>query len=143
MRLYPAPYRRDIRDILKQCGVTKPPVDLCQLVGYLGLGYTEYFSPYEFEALILPYKKEVWAVVNSNQPETHRRFTLAHHISTCDTNFTHSSVKAKRDFPFRNRPLNITRNMHRKLMRTFSPRNSSFLATCYGGISEGASPRTK
>ncbi len=40
--------------------------------------YVEMFSLSEVEAIILPYNGLACAIVNTNQPETHYRFTLAH-----------------------------------------------------------------
>jgi Zn-dependent peptidase ImmA (M78 family) len=42
------------------------------------MGYVELFSLSEVEAIILPFEERPYAVININQPEASRRFTLAH-----------------------------------------------------------------
>jgi Zn-dependent peptidase ImmA (M78 family) len=75
----PEYFREYVREILDECGVKQPPVDLRRIVEYyIDMGYVEMFSLSEVEAIILPYELRPYAIVNTNQPEIHCRFTLAH-----------------------------------------------------------------
>ncbi len=74
----PTKFTEEIKLILSQCGITNPPVDLGKVASNEGLTYTEYLSPYEFEAMILRLKGQAHAIVNTSEAEPRRRFTLAY-----------------------------------------------------------------
>jgi len=77
--LQPENFREYIREILDECGVNQPPVDLRRVGEYcFDLIYVEKFSLSEVEAIILPYRNRGYAIVNTNQTESHCRLTLAH-----------------------------------------------------------------
>jgi Zn-dependent peptidase ImmA (M78 family) len=73
--------RQAARQLLKDCGITKPPVDLRVVAEKLGLGYEEVdYFPDDVEALVVPMEDRTVAVVNKNFPVNRRRFTLAHEL---------------------------------------------------------------
>lgn len=73
--------RQAARQLLKDCGITEPPVDLRIVAEKLGLGYEEVdYFPEDVEALIVPMKERTVAVVNKNFPRNRRRFSLAHEL---------------------------------------------------------------
>lgn len=68
-------------NLLKKCGITDPPVDLRIVVRHCGLDYEEVdYFPDDVDALIVPMTDRTVAVVNKNQSETRRRFSLAHEL---------------------------------------------------------------
>lgn len=73
--------RQAARQLLKDCRISDPPVDLRVVAAKLGLGYEEVdYFPDDVEALIVPMEDRTVAVVNKNFPKNHRRFSLAHEL---------------------------------------------------------------
>lgn len=73
--------RKAARDLLKQCNISEPPIDLRVVAEKLGLGYEEVdYFPDDVEALIVAMDDRTVAVVNKNFPKNKRRFTLAHEL---------------------------------------------------------------
>ncbi len=73
--------RQAARQLLKDCGISEPPVDLRVVAEKLGLGYEEVdYFPDDVEALLVPMEDGTIAVVNKNFPTNKRRFSLAHEL---------------------------------------------------------------
>lgn len=73
--------RQAARQLLKDCRISDPPVDLRVIAEKLGLAYEEVdYFPDDVEALIVPMEDRTVAVVNKNFPENRRRFSLAHEL---------------------------------------------------------------
>jgi Zn-dependent peptidase ImmA (M78 family) len=73
--------REAARKLLRDCGITEPPVNLQLVSEKLGLGYEEVdYFPDDVEALIITMGERTVAVVNKNFSETSRRFSLAHEL---------------------------------------------------------------
>jgi Zn-dependent peptidase ImmA (M78 family) len=73
--------RKAALELLKRCGINKPPVDLRTIVDKLGLSYEEVdYFPDDVDSLIIPIENRVVAVVNLKQSKSRRRFSLAHEI---------------------------------------------------------------
>lgn len=73
--------REAARRLLRDCRITEPPVDLRVIAKKLGLEYEEVdYFPDDVDALIVPMADRAVAVVNKNQSETRRRFSLAHEL---------------------------------------------------------------
>jgi len=73
--------RKAARQLLKDCGITDPPVDLQVVIKKCGLAYDEvdYFED-DVAAIIIPMEGRVVAVVNQKTSLTRRRFSLAHEL---------------------------------------------------------------
>lgn len=73
--------RKAARQLLTQCKVIEPPVDLIAIAKYCGLEYQEvdYFED-NVDALIVPFDGRVVAAVNQKSPPNRRRFSLAHEL---------------------------------------------------------------
>ncbi len=73
--------RRAASQLLRDCQISDPPVDLEKVAEHLGLGYEEVdYFPDDVEALIVPMEDRTVAVVNKNFPKNRRRFSLAHEL---------------------------------------------------------------
>lgn len=73
--------RQAASQLLKDCRISDPPVDLQIVAQHLGLGYEEVdYFPDDVEALIVPMEDRTVAVVNKNFPKNRRRFSLAHEL---------------------------------------------------------------
>jgi len=73
--------RQAARQLLKDCRIANPPIDLRIVAEKLGLGYEEVdYFPDDVEALIVPMEDRTVAVVNKNFPKNSRRFSLAHEL---------------------------------------------------------------
>lgn len=73
--------RKYARQLLKRCGITRPPVDLPLIINLEGLEYQEVdYFPDDVDALIIPMGTRVVAAVNQNQSQNRRRFSLAHEL---------------------------------------------------------------
>jgi Zn-dependent peptidase ImmA (M78 family) len=75
-------HARDVaRRLFERSGITAPPVDLHLIIEMCGLRYEEVdYFPDDIDALIIVTKEGATAVVNKNQPEKRRRFSLAHEL---------------------------------------------------------------
>lgn len=73
--------RRAAINLLKECKITEPPVDLLAIVKRCGLKYEEvdYFDD-DVDALIIPFEGQIIAAVNINSSVNRRRFSLAHEL---------------------------------------------------------------
>jgi Zn-dependent peptidase ImmA (M78 family) len=73
--------RKAARQVLKECGITEPPVDLLAVIKKYGLEYDEvdYFDD-DVDAMIIPMEGRVIAVVNKKSHVHRRRFSLAHEL---------------------------------------------------------------
>lgn len=71
--------RKAAHQILKECGISEPPVDLLTIVKKRGLEYDE-DDCFEdgVDAMIVPMDGRVIAVVNKKSHINRRRFSLAH-----------------------------------------------------------------
>src|SRR5688572_9219609 len=67
--------------VLKECGITQPPVDLLTVTRKYGLEYQEvdYFED-NVDAMIVTLDGRVIAAVNKNSSLNRRRFSLAHEL---------------------------------------------------------------
>lgn len=73
--------RKAAIELLKQCGIKDPPVDLIIITNKLGLSYEEIdYFPDDVDALIIPMEGRIVAAVNLKQSRVRRRFSLAHEI---------------------------------------------------------------
>lgn len=73
--------KNSVKEILSDCGITEPPVDLRIVTEHFSLRYVKVsYLPDDIDTLILPNGNHVDAVVNKDQPETHIRFSLAHQL---------------------------------------------------------------
>jgi Zn-dependent peptidase ImmA (M78 family) len=75
-------YARDVaRRLFERSGITIPPVDLYLIIEMCGLRYEEVdYFPEDVDALIIVTKEGAVAVINKNQQEKRRRFSLAHEL---------------------------------------------------------------
>ena len=73
--------RRAALKVLKECGITDPPIDLLTITAKHGLEYQEvdYFED-DVDAMIIKLDGRVIAAVNSNSSLNRRRFSLAHEL---------------------------------------------------------------
>jgi Zn-dependent peptidase ImmA (M78 family) len=73
--------RKAAIELLKNCRINDPPVDLRIITDKLGLLYEEvdYFDE-DVDSLIIPVDDRVVAAVNLKQSRVRRRFSLAHEI---------------------------------------------------------------
>jgi hypothetical protein len=73
--------RRAALSVLKDCGITDPPVDLLSVTSKYGLEYQEvdYFED-GVDAMIIKLDGRVIAAVNANSSVNRRRFSLAHEL---------------------------------------------------------------
>ena len=73
--------RRAALSVLKECGITDPPVDLVTVTRKYGLEYQEvdYFEE-DVDAMIISFEGRVIAAVNANSSINRRRFSLAHEL---------------------------------------------------------------
>lgn len=73
--------RKAARQLLKDCGIVDPPVDLLTIIKKCRLEYEEvdYFED-DVAALIIPIEDRIVAVVNQKTSLTRRRFSLAHEL---------------------------------------------------------------
>lgn len=73
--------RRLAKQLLRDSHVRKPPVDLRHIATHCGLRYEEVdYFPDDVDALIISAEDGPVAVVNKNQSNNRRRFSLAHEL---------------------------------------------------------------
>lgn len=73
--------KNSVKEILTNCGITGPPIDLRIVAEHFGLRYVETNNlPDNVEALILSKGSHVDAVINKDASEIHCRFSLAHQL---------------------------------------------------------------
>jgi hypothetical protein len=73
--------RRAALSVIRECGITDPPIDLLTVTRKYGLEYQEvdYFED-SVDALIIKLDGRVIAAVNANSSANRRRFSLAHEL---------------------------------------------------------------
>ena len=73
--------RRVAKQLLRAADVRQPPVDLRRITTHHGLTYEEVdYFPDDVDALIVNTEDGTVAVVNKNQSNNRRRFSLAHEL---------------------------------------------------------------
>lgn len=73
--------RRVAKQLLRDSKVRQPPVDLRHIANHCGLKYEEVdYFPDDVDALIVSAEDGPVAVVNKNQSNNRRRFSLAHEL---------------------------------------------------------------
>jgi Zn-dependent peptidase ImmA (M78 family) len=73
--------RRVAKQLLRASKVLQPPVDLRRIAAGCGLKYEEVdYFPDDVDALIVTTEEGTVAVVNKNQSNSRRRFSLAHEL---------------------------------------------------------------
>lgn len=101
--------RKAALQILKECGITEPPVDLLAIIKKYGLEFDEvdYFGD-DVDAMIIPMEGRMIAVVNKKSHVHRRRFSLAHEF--CHHLF-HQDRAALQDTATIDSPLEIGESM--------------------------------